>query len=91
MLGKEIWKNDWATYQGDKRALTKEELKEFQQKERAYEKAFYQNIQIKKQMSGSARKQPPNPFNQVFFNVVYSLNQKIELSILAMRQRRRFK
>ena len=38
------------------KALTKEELKEFKQKERAYEKAFYQNLQIKKQMTGSARK-----------------------------------
>ena len=73
------------------KALTKEELKEFKQKERAYEKAFYQNIQIKKQMSSSARKQLPNPFNQVYFNIVLSHNQKVELSILAMRQRRRFK
>ena len=32
------------------KGLSKDELKEFQQKERSYEKAFYQNIQIKKQM-----------------------------------------
>jgi hypothetical protein len=28
-----VWKNDWATYQGDKRALTKEELALTREKE----------------------------------------------------------
>ena len=73
------------------KGLSKDEIKEFKQKERSYEKAFYQNIQIKKQMQSSARKQVINPFNQVYTNIVLSHNQKVELSILAMRQRRRFK
>lgn len=72
--------------------LSASQKQEYQRKWTGYEQAFYKNMEIKEKQSNTNEDATPvNMLNSEVRNLSLTNDRRIEIAILAMRQRNRFK
>ena len=67
-------------------------MNQYQMKFRGYKEAYRRNQEIKRQMKSiGSDDQKLNQLNVAVLNTMLTIDRRIEMGIIAMRQRRRFK